>query len=301
MNNNEILYLYDAKLTNPNGDPDEENRPRMDYEREINLVSDLRLKRYVRDYLLDKGYDIFVRKVEDKSVTAEKRTKELKEFTEDIILKNLVDVRMFGATMPVKGDNKTFIGPIQFNWGYSLNKVELLEASITSHFSTSENASQGTIGKDFRVKYSLIAFSGVVSGKRAAKTRLTEEDLGLLDEAMKYAIPNLATRSKIGQYPRMYMRVEYKDSETILGDFRDFIKLEEKETSVRDINECALVIDNLFMLLKANKEKINSINYFVDKNLEIILNGNRVSLEEAFADLPIKLVKYGENYENNYF
>lgn len=291
MNNNEILYLYDAKLTNPNGDPDEENRPRMDYEREINLVSDLRLKRYVRDYLLDKGYDIFVRKVEDKSVTAEKRTKELKEFTEDIILKNLVDVRMFGATMPVKGDNKTFIGPIQFNWGYSLNKVELLEASITSHFSTSENASQGTIGKDFRVKYSLIAFSGVVSGKRAAKTRLTEEDLGLLDEAMKYAIPNLATRSKIGQYPRMYMRVEYKDSETILGDFRDFIKLEEKETSVRDINECALVIDNLFMLLKANKEKINSINYFVDKNLEIILNGNRVSLEEAFADLPIKLVK----------
>ena len=301
MNNNEILYLYDAKLTNPNGDPDEENRPRMDYEREINLVSDLRLKRYVRDYLLDKGYDIFVRKVEDKSVTAEKRTKELKEFTEDIILKNLVDVRMFGATMPVKGDNKTFIGPIQFNWGYSLNKVELLEASITSHFSTSENASQGTIGKDFRVKYSLIAFSGVVSGKRAAKTRLTEEDLGLLDEAMKYAIPNLATRSKIGQYPRMYMRVEYKDSETILGDFRDFIKLEEKETSVRDINECALVIDNLFMLLKANKEKINSINYFVDKNLEIILNGNRVSLEEAFADLPIKLVKKGENYENNYF
>ena len=45
MKNSEILYLYDAKFTNPNGDPDEENRPRMDYEREINLVSDLRLKR----------------------------------------------------------------------------------------------------------------------------------------------------------------------------------------------------------------------------------------------------------------
>ena len=40
VTNNEILYLYDAKLTNPNGDPDEENRPRMDYEREMNLVSD---------------------------------------------------------------------------------------------------------------------------------------------------------------------------------------------------------------------------------------------------------------------
>lgn len=48
MNSSEMLYIYDAKLSNPNGDPDEENRPRMD--EEINLVTDLRLKRYVRDY-----------------------------------------------------------------------------------------------------------------------------------------------------------------------------------------------------------------------------------------------------------
>lgn len=61
MNNSEILYIYDAKLTNPNGDPDEENRPRMDYERDINLVSDSRLKRYIRDYMLQEGFDIFVR------------------------------------------------------------------------------------------------------------------------------------------------------------------------------------------------------------------------------------------------
>ena len=194
IKNNEILYLYDAKLTNPNGDPDEENRPRMDYEREMNLVSDLRLKRYIRDYLSLKGHDIFVRRVDDKAVTADKRIKDLKNSSNEWILEHLTDVRMFGATMTVKGDNKTFIGPIQFNWGYSLNKVELLEASITSHFSTSEKATQGTIGKDFRVKYSLIAFSGVISGKRAEKTNLKDEDLILLDEAMKHAIPNLATR-----------------------------------------------------------------------------------------------------------
>ena len=82
MNNGEILYLYDAKLTNPNGDPDEENRPRMDYERSLNLVSDLRLKRYVRDYLKDKGYQMYVQKVndpnskEEKPVTASERIKE---------------------------------------------------------------------------------------------------------------------------------------------------------------------------------------------------------------------------------
>lgn len=291
VKNNEILYLYDAKLTNPNGDPDEENRPRMDYEREMNLVSDLRLKRYIRDYLMFKGHDIFVRRVDDKAVTADKRIKDLKDSSNEWILEHLTDVRMFGATMTVRGDNKTFIGPIQFNWGYSLNKVELLEASITSHFSTSESATQGTIGKDFRVKYSLIAFSGVISGKRAEKTNLKDEDLILLDEAMKHAIPNLATRSKIGQYPRLYIRVEYKDSETILGDYRDYIELKENVSNIRDINECSLLIDGLVDLFETNKEKISKIYYFADQNLELILNNEKVTIKEAFKNLPLKQVE----------
>jgi len=291
VKNNEILYLYDAKLTNPNGDPDEENRPRMDYEREMNLVSDLRLKRYIRDYLTLKGHDIFVRRVDDKAVTADKRIKALKDSSNEWILEHLTDVRMFGATMTVKGDNKTFIGPIQFNWGYSLNKVELLEASITSHFSTSESATQGTMGKDFRVKYSLIAFSGVISGKRAEKTNLKDEDLTLLDEAMKHAIPNLATRSKIGQYPRLYIRVEYKDTETILGDYRDYIELKENVSNIRDINECSLLLDGLVDLFEENKEKISKIYYFADQNLELILNNEKVTFEEAFKNLPLNQVE----------
>jgi len=290
VNNNEILYIYDAKFTNPNGDPDEENRPRMDYEREINLVSDLRLKRYIRDYLMLKGYDIFVRLVDDKPVTANKRVKDLKDSSNEWILENWIDVRMFGATMTVQKDNKTFIGPIQFNWGYSLNKVELLEASITSHFSTSETATQGTIGKDFRVKYSLIAFSGVVSGHRAEKTKLKAEDLNLLDDALKHAIPNLVTRSKIGQYPRLYMRVEYVDKETILGDFRDYIELKTTVDSIRDINECSLEIAKLVDLLNENKNKIKNVHYFIDERLELNLNGMKVTFEEAFKDLPLKMV-----------
>lgn len=291
MNNNEILYLYDAKLCNPNGDPDEENRPRMDYEREVNLVSDLRLKRYIRDYLLDLGYDIFVRTVEDKTVSAEERTKKFKEFTDEWILDNLIDVRMFGATMPVKNDNKTFIGPVQFNWGYSLNKVELLESSITSHFSSDASNKQGAIGKDYRVKYSLISFFGVVSGKRAEKTNLKEADLELLDKAMKYAIVNQATRSKVGQYPRLYLRVQYKDSNTILGDYRDYIELNEKVDSIRDIEEVSLDITKLVEKLNANREKINRIFYFADEALELTYNNNRVDLKEVLSVFNLVEVK----------
>lgn len=289
MKNSEILYLYDAKLTNPNGDPDEENRPRMDYERDINLVSDLRLKRYIRDYMIQNGRDIFVRRIDDKPVTADKRVKDLKDSSEEWILDNWIDVRMFGATMTVTGDTKTYIGPVQFNWGYSLNKVELLEASITSHFSTSEKATQGTIGKDYRVKYSLIAFSGVISGKRAERTKLKSEDIQFLDRAMKNAIPNLATRSKIGQYPRMYFRVEYKDDQTILGDMRDYISLKEKSSSIRDINECALEIDKLINILNKNQEKINKIYYYLDPSLRLLFNDVEVvNIQEVIKNIPFE-------------
>ncbi|NLY86004.1 MAG: type I-B CRISPR-associated protein Cas7/Csh2 [Tissierellia bacterium] len=291
MKNSEILYLYDAKFTNPNGDPDEENRPRMDYEREINLVSDLRLKRYIRDYMLQEGKDIFVTRVGDVPVTADQRIKKLKDSSEDWILENWPDVRMFGATMTVKKDARTYIGPIQFNWGYSLNKVELLEASITSHFAASESATQGTIGKDYRVKYSLIAFSGIISGKRAEKTRLKEEDVLFLDRAMKYAIPSLATRSKIGQYPRLYMRVEYNNDETVLGDFRDYIELVEKNPSIRDISECSIEIKRLLNLLKSNEDKISKIIYFIDENLELTFEGKKVSLEEELSNFKLDQVE----------
>lgn len=291
MNNSEILYLYDASLTNPNGDPDEENRPRMDYDRDVNLVSDLRIKRYIRDYIQMKGKNIFVRTLNDAAVMPGDIIKTLKDNSVDTILDELADVRMFGATMPIKGETKTFIGPVQFNWGYSLNKVELLESSITSHFATGKDNKQGAIGKDYRVIYSFIAFSGVISAKRAEKTKMTEDDVKLIDDAMRYAIPELATRSKIGQYPRLYMRVEYNNDETVLGDFRDYIDFVEKVESVRSIKECSIEVKRLVDFLNKNKDKIKSINYFADDNLDILAGGAHKKFEEAFGGFNIVEVR----------
>lgn len=289
MYNSEILYLYDAKLTNPNGDPDEENRPRMDYDRNINLVSDVRLKRYIRNYLQQNGYDIFVTQVNDQYVSADERVKALEKQETEELLNKWIDVRLFGATMTVKGNNKIFTGPVQFNWGYSLNKVELLESSITSHFRSNDKAKQGSIGKDYRVMFSLISFFGVVSAKRAQKTKLTSEDLFELDKAMKYAIVDQATRSKIGQYPRLYLRVEYKDDKTYLGDFRDYISL-EKEADLRDIKECNLIIDDLVSLILTNKEKINKIYYYEDNQLSLTSKSNKVKINEVFGELTLEKI-----------
>ncbi len=296
IKNSEILFIYDAMMCNPNGDPDDENRPRMDYERERNLVSDVRLKRYIRDYLQDKGYEIFVAKTEDKTVNATERLEILIENSEkkiDIkkidnegiqwLLSQLIDVRLFGATMPIKskdskGSSLTFTGPVQFNWGYSLNKVRLLDSSgITSHFSSEEGKTQGAMGKDFRVYYSLLAFHGIISGNRAKFTNLQEKDVELLDEALIKAIPLLATRSKIGQYPRLYLRVQYKDAETMLGDLRYHVG-PDKVDGLRGITDYKLDIVKLKDKLARNIEKIDKIFYWHDENLKITSDGEEKNI-----------------------
>lgn len=311
INNSDILFIYDAKMCNPNGDPDDENKPRMDYETETNLVSDVRLKRYIRDYLEDKGNLIFVSKVGEKTVDATQRlaywsSNELKKSEDpgaikkaeeilkkvsegtikeedfvkfidrDKLLGVFIDIRLFGATMPIKGKTKgqsfTFTGPIQFNWGYSLNRVNIAESStISSTFAgrtrEGEEIEYGAFGKDYRVYYSFIAFHGIISGNRARNTKLSYEDIRLLEESLIKAIPLQATRSKIGQYPRLFIRVEYNDQETFIGDLRRYIECNPKER-VRDVGELELKMDALIKELILHKDKISKICCWQDKELK---------------------------------
>jgi len=311
INNSDILFVYDAKLCNPNGDPDDENKPRMDYDTETNLVSDVRLKRYIRDYLMSecKDQEIFVSKVDAKTVNATKRLEKLFEKYEENgkktkvnlkklqsnhvnwLLSKLIDVRFFGATMPITskegaGVSSNFTGPVQFNWGYSLNKTAINpSSSITSTFAgrtrekegEEEATEYGTFGKDWRVLYSLIAFHGIISGKRAVHTNLSENDVKLLDDTLIKAIPlEATTRSKIGQTPRLLLRVEYKNDKTFLGDLRRYVKANPKnklaEEKLRDINEIELDIEPLVNLLEKQKDQVQGV--YMWKHDELNLKGD---------------------------
>jgi CRISPR-associated protein Csh2 len=304
--NSEILFLYDAKLCNPNGDPDEENKPRMDYETRRNLVSDVRLKRYLRDYWIalaeeawkELGYpgkqDVWVRQIEDspgniKHVSAKERIDALaQEFAKaqgkppasakklsgdpgfvEWLLGKLVDVRLFGATMPIgeaegeAGAALTLTGPVQFTWGYSLNRAEILPSStISSQFAGREGEEKGrhgTFGKDWRIKYSLLAFYGTISAWRAQYTRLTEQDVRLLDRSIVEALPLLATtRSKLGQTARLYLRLEYRDDQTFLGDLRAGLKLNPEE-GLEDIADVKLDFSELLAKIRAAKDRIEKV------------------------------------------
>lgn len=265
-NNSEILFIYDAKMTNPNGDMDNENKPRMDYDTDTNLVSDVRLKRYLRDYFEDHlGLPIFITQ---NAKDAKDRGSQLKK--EGKTHKDLIDCRMFGAVLAETGGSDHLTGPIQFNWGYSMNPVELNESNtITSSFSSGEG-----VGKDYRVKYSLIAFSGGINAHVAEETNLSEEDLKIFDQAMIKSIPLNRTRSKIGQTPRLYLRVELIDKNVVLKDFREYLNLlykteNENRYMVRDITGISLDIARLISYLKENDQLISVIRYWKDDALVI--------------------------------
>jgi len=262
--NSEILFIYDAKMTNPNGDMDNENKPRMDYDTNTNLVSDVRLKRYLRDYFEQQLKEpIFIT---ENAKDAKDRGEQLKK--EGKTHKDLIDCRMFGAVFAETGGSDHLTGPIQFNWGYSLNKVEINESvTITSSFS-----SQAGVGKDYRVKYSLIAFNGGINANAAQSTGLTDNDLKRFDEAMINAIPFCRTRSKIGQTPRLYVRVEMIDGKTFLKDLRDLIDFEVKakdEFNVRGMKDFWLGLKSFKEYLEKFESKISKIHYWKDNDLEL--------------------------------
>ncbi|MGQ5710287.1 type I-B CRISPR-associated protein Cas7/Csh2 [Desulforudis sp. DRI-14] len=296
--NSEILFLYDAKMCNPNGDPDDENRPRFDPDRERCLVSDVRLKRYIREYLEDKGYTIYVTKAEG-VVQAEKRVKQVLD-KEDVsgadlpaLLAKLIDVRLFGATMPLKEAKEpvSVTGPVQFAWGYSLNRVQMVDSvTISSQFATKEGAGQGTFGKDYRLYYALIGFHGVVSARRAQAmlaraggkdgAATSEADLALMDEALVQAIPLLATRSKIGQYPRLYARFVFADAETFMGgDPREDLTL-SATAGLRAVGDYSVEIGGLAGRLHRVGERLDHVVVWQDPALKTTADGREVSLAE---------------------
>lgn len=138
----------------------------------------------------------------------------------------------------------------------------------------------------------MIAFSGVVSGKRAEKTDLSEDDLALMDEAMVKAIPLLATRTKIGQQPRLYLRVELIDSETVLKDLRSYVSIKVNDTlddirDIRSINEYTLEFDKLIDYINDNRYKIKKIYCFHDDDLHITVNGQIKSIDNIFSNYKI--------------
>ena len=300
----ELVFLYDIQYANPNGDPLDDNKPRIDPSTGINLVSDVRLKRTIRDHLNNfKGEEIFVREIEDDGghiQDAKMRAEDflydednnkldkskltlnsMKEIMKNNILNSCIDVRLFGGTIPIelkknKGGSITLTGPVQFRFGKSLHKVEPMFIKGTGAFASGKDKGQKTFREEYIVPYSLISFYGIINENTAKHSNLTNEDIKKLVDAIWNGTKNLISRSKMGQTPRLLIKVNYKENNYHIGDLDRclFIKSDVNDEEIRSSNDYVIDITKLIEILLKNKDNIENIEYVWDDRLKLICNGD---------------------------
>jgi CRISPR-associated protein Csh2 len=293
-NRSEILFLYDVKDANPNGDPVDENKPRIDEETGVNIVTDVRLKRTVRDYLYEyKGQEVFIREIRKGDGNLKTKEERLNDFGDDSIIDRCIDIRLFGSTTAVEGRTIAFTGPVQFKYGRSLHKVDLTCIKGTTVMPSGADKKQGTFTERYILPYSLIVFYGVVN-ENAAKTQgipLTEEDVDLMLDAIWNGTKNLISGSKFGQMPRLLIQIIYKENQNFhIGELDKLvsIKSEKPDEAIRDISEVKIDISELIKTLTNHKDKIEKIRFKCDDRAKFIKDGQDVNINNAFSEISIE-------------
>src|ERR1700712_2142081 len=210
-NRYDFVFLFDVRNGNPNGDPDAGNMPRMDPETGHGLVTDVAIKRKIRNYVAMArgnvpGYDIYMRDgavlnvqhrkaYEHFKIEPDTKSKKApKDKAQDLtrwMCSNFFDIRTFGAVMSTEVNAGQVRGPVQFTFAESIDPIMPMEISITRSSVTNERdalQNDRTMGRKHIVPYGLYRAHGFVSGRLAndAKkgTGFTEADLSLVWEAL---------------------------------------------------------------------------------------------------------------------
>ena len=217
----DFVYMFDVKDGNPNGDPDAGNLPRIDTETGEGIVTDVCLKRKVRNYVqvakyIDgrpcDRYEIFIQEkavldslvygvyeqlfkegqedIEDPSKKKAKKkssTVDIKIEAKKLMCKTYFDVRSFGAVIATSGKQDQVRGPIQLTFARSVSPIIPKENTITRMAVTKESDLQKerTMGSKATVPYGLYVCHGFISANLAQQTGFSEEDLSLFWDALK--------------------------------------------------------------------------------------------------------------------
>jgi len=237
-NRYEFVYIFDVTNGNPNGDPDAGNMPRLDPESSKGLVTDVCLKRKIRNYIElteedTQGYDIYVK---EKSVlnnqnkkaydaldiepTAKKLPKEEEKARAitDWMCANFFDVRSFGAVMTTAINSGQVRGPVQLAFAKSIDPIIPLEISITRMAVTTEKEAeeqQGdnrTMGRKHIVPYGLYRVHGFISAKLAEKTGFSDGDLEKLWQALEMMFEHDRSAARGEMVVRKLVSFKHKDA-----------------------------------------------------------------------------------------
>lgn len=307
MKKSEILFLYETSYNIPNGDPFT-GEQRYDEETKKILVSDVRIKRFIRTYLEDiEDEHIYV---SDKTGVGKTDSKGVLTYIAqnekwnpcqktDIaeIMKGLIDVRLFGGISTLTNEetkkikvNKNectnghvqFTGPVQFAaLNPSLNRVNLKMHQNTSHFTSKGDKAQGAIATTTLVPYSVVQIHGWINPTVAKNTDLKENDLQKMFKALWYGTGGEGSsfsRSKVGQDSLLLLVIDYKQNFDKLYGVDRTIKLEPnegiKDEQIRSMEDYTLDFSKLKELAK--NDKIEKIRFYteIDK-IKNELNGEK--------------------------
>ena len=285
----EILFLYEGKFTVPNGDPFT-GEQRYDDETKHILVSDVRIKRFVRDYFIeqnqinDSQYEVFV--FNDKSQIAEgskesgasarmqslwakyypkKPDKKQLEKAALELMQKCIDVRLFGGISTEKEAAVNITGPVQFALlNPSLNKTDLRIHQNTSVFSSSADKSRGAIGTTTVVPYALNQIHGWINPYSAKNSGLTERDVDELFVAMWNSINNVNTRSKSNQSSVLLIQLVYNNpNDKLYGtDKLIGINSSKEEEQIREMGDYDFDFSQLDTTAKS--DKVKEIRYYTE-------------------------------------
>ncbi|HHW48270.1 MAG TPA: type I-C CRISPR-associated protein Cas7/Csd2 [Clostridiaceae bacterium] len=205
-NRYEFIILFDVENGNPNGDPDADNMPRIDAETGYGIITDVCLKRKIRNYVDikkkgEKGFKIYVREgavLNNQHKQAyvhyninpedEEASKKNIDILRKFMCDNFYDIRAFGAVMTTKVNCGQVRGPVQINFARSIDPIVQQEVTITRVAVTTEKDAETKkteMGKKFIIPYALYRAEGYVSALLANDvTGFTEEDLELLWESI---------------------------------------------------------------------------------------------------------------------
>lgn len=261
----DFVYIFDVQDGNPNGDPDAGNLPRVDAETRMGLVTDVCLKRKVRNYVqvaknLADGYDIFIKEkaVLNTLIDAAHETEEVKMAKDktatarDVMCKKYFDIRTFGAVMSTGKNAGQVRGPIQLTFARSVDPIFATEHSITRMAVATEKEAekQGgdnrTMGRKATVPYGLYVCHGFISANLANQTGFSEEDLTLFWDALKnmFDVDRSAARGMMSAQRLITFKHDSVLGNAPANKLFDLVKVEKKcEGAPRSFSDYVVTIN----------------------------------------------------------
>lgn len=299
----ELLFLYESTYSTPNGDPFT-GEQRYDEETKKVLVSDVRIKRFIRDFLINQGKEVYVWNDQSNMTANESgaaaRVKSLKEKYKDDkdlykkdkkgepskdidtqkLLKKCIDVRLFGGISTEEGDAVNLTGAVQFALlNPSLNAVDLRTQQNTSVFVSKGGNKQGAIGTSTLVPYGLLQVHGWINPKSAEKTDLSDEDVLEMQKALWNSINDSNTRSKSNQSSLLLIEIVYKESFGKVYGVDRLIKITPKDNKkseqIRSVDDYEFDFSQLLNI--AQSDKIEEIKFYTEvPSIKEQLKGNKL-------------------------